>query len=391
MKIKKFNKMLAMFCVASSIVNVCIGQVYKERVSVIAVENRFALVQLGFDISDALNMEYIVFDSTSSDFANNIVYVWNDGINDWVKTTMPAFLNGSLFYNKSVKDVLVITDSLNSIQKFGESASWAPKMFVIDKLEYPTILNSINDKYKFTLAQWNVFSEKYSVKVENVATNSSRYTQPLWDFSLPSFTVEARENSANANLTPEEVANSSVEVVIVDTEFLSSTDEDSAVEVAEPVVEESKVDVKINNAAATNNVESIFESVEDSPFVEELVVEDKTIEEIEPVVIPVKEKPATTNITIIVSTVEVLVPTQNVSLAEEKILEVTTNVVSATVISSPVVKPVERPQVETSVVEPVVEPKQTNVVEMVEEEVVEEDIPEAPEVDSNINQIKLEL
>ena len=370
MKIKKFNKMLAIFGVASIIVNVCIGQVYKEKVSVLAVENRFALVQLGFDISDALNMEYIVFDSTSSDFANNIVYVWNDGINDWVKTTMPAFLNGSLFYNKSVVDVLVITDSLNSIQKFGESASWAPKMFVLDKLEYPTILNSINDKYKFTAAQWNIFSEKYNVTVENVANSSSRYAQPLWDFSLPSFTVEARENSANANLKPKEVQNASVEVVIVDTEFLSSTDEDLAVEVDQLVVKEITVDVNTTDVVVTNNTDNIDESVENTVIVEEPVVEDKTVEEV-------------------VAPVEVALPTQNVSLVEEvKVIEIIApDVVSTAVVSSPAVKPVERIHVETSVVENVVEQKLTNVVE----EVLDEDISAAPEVDSNVNQIKLEL
>jgi hypothetical protein len=378
MKIKKFNKMPAIFCIASIIVNVCIAEAYKSRVSVLAVENRFALVQLGFDISDALNMEYIVFDSTSSDFANNIVYVWNDGINDWVKTTMPAFLNGSLFYNKSVNDVLVITDSLNSIQKFGARASWAPKMFVIDKLEYPNILNSINDKYKFTPSQWNIFSEKYNVKVENVATNSSRYSQPLWDFSLPSFTVEARQNSANADLTPKELKNSSVEVLIVDTEFLSSTDEDVMVD-DEPADEEVVI-VRTTEVVATNNKVKVVESVETDAIVEEPVVEEKDVKETESAATNITESP------VIEKAVETSASTQSVSVVDEKISAPAS---SNNVISSPVVKPVEKTQIEASVEEPVV--KETNVVEKMEEEVVEEDVPAAPEVDSNMDQIKIEL
>jgi hypothetical protein len=378
MKIKKFNKMPAIFCIASIIVNVCIAEAYKERARVLAVENRFALVQLGFDISDALDMEYIVFDSTSSDFANNIVYVWNDGINDWVKTTMPAFLNGSLFYNKSVNDVLVITDSLNSIQKFGARASWAPKMFVIDKLEYPNILNSINDKYKFTPSQWNIFSEKYNVKVENVATNSSRYSQPLWDFSLPSFTVEARQNSANADLTPKELKNSSVEVLIVDTEFLSSTDEDVMVD-DEPADEEVVI-VRTTEVVATNNKVKVVESVETDAIVEEPVVEEKDVKETESAATNITESP------VIEKAVETSASTQSVSVVDEKISAPAS---SNNVISSPVVKPVEKTQIEASVEEPVV--KETNVVEKMEEEVVEEDVPAAPEVDSNMDQIKIEL
>ncbi len=383
MKIKKFNNMLAIFCIASSIVNVCIAQAYKERVRVLAVENRFTLVQLGFDISDALDMDYIVFDSTSYDFANNIVYVWNDGINDWVKTTMPAFLNGSLFYNKSVKDVIVITDSLNSIQKFGEKASWAPQMFVIDKLDFPNILNSINDKYKFTPDQWNIFSRKYDVKVENVATDLSRYSQPLWDFSLPSFTVEARQNSANADLTPKELQNSSVEIVIVDTEFLSSKDEEDISDGDEPVDEE--VVVKTMEVVATDNKVEVVESVETAVIVEETVVEEQAVEETAPDVIPVKDEP-------VEITIESSELGQSVSVVDEKISEnFATNIVSANVVSSPVVKPVEKTQVETSAAETIVVPKETNVVEKMEEEGVEDDIPIAPEVDSNIDQIKIEL
>jgi hypothetical protein len=374
MIINKFNKMLGFLLILGCTISVCVGQVYRENVRVLAVENRFALVQLGFDISDALDMEYIVFDSTSSNFGNNIVYVWNDGINDWVKTTMPAFLNGSLFYNKNVQDVLVITDSLNAIQRFGENASWASDMFVIDKLEYPSILNSINDKYKFTAAEWNVFSEKYNIKVENVATNTSRYAQPLWDFSLPSFTVEARENSSNANLTPKDIQDSSVEVVIVDTEFLSSADVD-VIEVEETVIVEDStvvVVVKSTEVITTNVIEIVEEIIE--PVVESVI-------EI-PVVMnaPVTSTPVVKPV-VVEPPVAVSATTQNVSVVEvSTVVEIlATNVVSTTVMSSPVVKPVEVPAVELVVDQ---------------EEMVEKPIVPAPEIDDeydNVKQIKVEL
>lgn len=253
----KLSKFLVI-CVAFVSMLTNVYSAYQESVKVLAVENRYALVQLGFDISDALQTEYVVFDSTASDFDSNIVYIWNNGINDWVKTTMPAFLNGNLFYNKTIKDVMVITDSLNAIQKFGELAVWAPEMFVIDQLNYPTILNTVNEEYKFTVPQWKIFSEKYNVTVENVATNSSRYKQPLWDFSLPHFTVEARKNSANANLQSKATQNSSVEVVIVDTEYLNESYESTDAEDI-TVVEEAPVPAVVEPAAEETSVPAVVE------------------------------------------------------------------------------------------------------------------------------------
>jgi hypothetical protein len=390
MRIKKqFSRILGLCLVIGSLVNVCSGQIYRENVSVLAVENRYALVQLGFDVSDALNMDYVVFDSTSSNFDNNIVYVWNDSINDWVKSTIPAFLDGSLFYNKNVKDVMVITDSLNAIQKFGENATWALQMFVIDQLNFPDILNSINDKYDFTAAQWNVFSTKYNVTVENVATNKSRYTQPLWDFSLPAFTVEARENSANANLTAKDIQESSVEVVIVDTEFLETSTVETNVGDKVTQVEEREVVVEVVEVApvAEDNAAPVVEDT--SEVVEESVgvSTNESVSVEEPVV-----DSAATNASVVVEDVQKVVETKTVEIT---VVEEDVAVVSETnapavpqTVSSQIVKP-GAPVVVVEEAEEVVVPQMVVETNAVEE--VNKVISEAPEVDSNINQVELEL
>lgn len=134
--------------------------------TVVVAPARISVMQVGMDLAARYGVTLVSYQGEAST-ANPLLHLWNG--TSWEFLSLDEFVSGKFLAAKPTQ-TLVIGDEKFVPEVFAPMSAWAGKLQKIPALGTADILNTAGQALKFRAADWQWFSARYNMKVEDLNT-----------------------------------------------------------------------------------------------------------------------------------------------------------------------------------------------------------------------------
>jgi len=131
---------------------------------VVVAPARSSVVQVGVDLAARYGITLVTYQGEAST-ANPLIHIWNGS--GWEFLPLNEFVEGKFLTEKPTQ-TLVIGDEKFVPEVFSPMTAWAGKLQKIPSLNTAEILTVTGQALKFRSEDWQWFSARYNMKVEDI-------------------------------------------------------------------------------------------------------------------------------------------------------------------------------------------------------------------------------
>ncbi len=132
--------------------------------TVVVAPARTSVIQVGLDLVARHGVTLVSYQGEATT-AKPLIHVWNG--TGWDFLPLVEFVAGNFLTAKPAQ-TLVIGDEKIVPEAFAPMSAWAGKLKKIPGLSMPEILNVAGEALKFQRTDWQWFSTRYNMKVEDI-------------------------------------------------------------------------------------------------------------------------------------------------------------------------------------------------------------------------------
>lgn len=132
--------------------------------TVVVAPARTSVMQVGMDLAARYGVTLVSYQGEAST-ASPLIHLWNGTA--WDYLPLDEFVAGKFLAAKPTQ-TLVIGDAKFVPEVFAPMSAWAGKQQQITSLATPDILNAAGTALKFGSADWQWFSTRYNMKIEDI-------------------------------------------------------------------------------------------------------------------------------------------------------------------------------------------------------------------------------
>ena len=132
--------------------------------TVLVAPARISVIQVGMDLAARNGVTLVSYQGEAST-AKPLIHVWNG--TGWDFVALEDFTSGTFLPAKPTQ-TLVIGDEKMVPEAFAPMSAWAGKVQKISSVLTPDILNTAGTALKFRTEDWQWYSTRYNMKVEDI-------------------------------------------------------------------------------------------------------------------------------------------------------------------------------------------------------------------------------
>jgi hypothetical protein len=141
--------------------------------AVLVIPAQETLVQFAFDIARIRPLLLVAYDDRST---TNIpsVHVWNEGAQDWTRIASKQYITGQIF-DAVPPEAIVLGPDRTLPPGMAEKPAGAAKLTRQAAVDLVALVNLLNERFQFTLAEWHDLAGRYGFKLRDLNEERRRY------------------------------------------------------------------------------------------------------------------------------------------------------------------------------------------------------------------------
>jgi len=139
----------------------------------LVIPARYTIVQLGVDMADMRDVELVSYFGDAAT-ADPPMHVWDGDAGSWVRTGIGEYSSGAIPAADPAAIILVGGDK-DLPGAIVRGSSWCESVGRIPTLNLATVINSLNEKLRFTPNEWRWLARRYGLKLKDQNAERRRY------------------------------------------------------------------------------------------------------------------------------------------------------------------------------------------------------------------------
>lgn len=167
------KKTLCLYIILLAVLAASCAYVPKKNMSpsVLVIPSRYTIVQLAFDIARLRPVTMVAYDNDNNDV---LMHVWNQKLQEWVKTDMDEYASGSLV-EPAPGYISVLGSDADMPAGLVDASQWCPVVEHISSLNIMSVINKLDEKMKFSKSEWKWLAERHDLKIKDFNWERRRY------------------------------------------------------------------------------------------------------------------------------------------------------------------------------------------------------------------------
>ena len=149
------------------------GAAETAGLTLIVIPARYTVVQFAFDVAK-LRQVYLVAYDTEGKSQALVLYVWDSGAGEWLRTSLEEYRSGAIFLTQPER-VIVIGADQDVPAGMMDASLWSDEVGRIPSIKIVDMVNGMHQAFSFKASEWRWLAKRYKLELEDRNEERRRY------------------------------------------------------------------------------------------------------------------------------------------------------------------------------------------------------------------------